>query len=956
MKSLRILPLLAFFAASFLNAQDDYQLRKAVECNPRQGLPNFLAKVAEGKSLKVAYLGGSITAANGWRVQSREWFQKEYPKAKFEEIHAAIGGTGSDLGVFRLERDVLRHHPDLLFVEFAVNDGGASPVQIHKAMEGIVRQTWVADPTIDICYVYTLKLDFLEDLHAGKMPRAASAMEELADHYAIPSIHFGVEVAKLVKEGKLVFKAPKPDNIREAKPMVFSSDGVHPHSETGHVLYTESIARSWPAITEASGKPAPHKTIKPLRADNWEKATIVPIRPDMLEGDWKKLEEGHTLAKRFSRNMPELYQAVSPGASLSFSFRGTTAAIFDLVGPDGGQLVAQFDNGKPTRPRRIDGYCTYHRMAKVNIATEKEDALHHVKITLTPQKLDKTKIIFESKRADIEKNPDKYAGHTWYPSAIMLIGELEPPKIPELPSDEHFKVETIAGGFIDAMELAVAPDGSVFVVERTGGVKLVDTFGKVETLAQLPVEIRKGEYAREAGLLGITLDPGYAKNHWLYLFYSVKGEKLQRLSRFTYARGKLAGEKVLLEFAHNRENAVCHEAGSIAFGPDGCLYLSTGDNTCPFQSSGYCPIDEREGRHFYDAQRSAANTNDLRGKVLRIRPKPDGTYDIPTGNLFAPGIPKTRPEIYAMGCRNPFRISVDTHTGFLYWGEVGPDAGGTSDRGSIGFDEVNQAKKAGYFGWPYFVADNKPYADFNFASNKVGEKFNPTTPVNDSPNNTGLQQLPPATAPLWFYPRASACAGPVYYAADFPDSSSKLPSILDGCLIVYDWTSAWVRVLKLNADGDIVWNQPWLGRHLFIHPVDMEFGPKGELYLLEYGTPWYDGKDGKLKKITFSATPVSLDVASADPRMKGLDAQHPGTELIGRTTCLACHTTQQKSIGPAYKDVAKKYAKDPEALERLAQKILTGGQGAWGSFPMPPHPQHDIEETRKMVEAILRIK
>ena len=528
-----------------------------------------------------------------------------------------------------------------------------------------------------------------------------------------------------------------------------------------------------------------------------------------------------------------------------------------------------------------------------------------------------------------------------------------------LPGDEHFKVETIAGGFIDAMEMAVASDGRVFVVERTGGVHLYDPRASSTTkIGQLDVAMRKDEgYAREAGLLGITLDPGFASNQWLYLYYSVPGPRsVQRLSRFTLGENKLETEKILLELRHDRENHVCHEGGSLTFGPDGNLFLSTGDNTCPFESSGFAPIDERPGRHFYDAQRSAANSNDLRGKVLRIRPTAEGGYEIPTGNLFPRGMANTRPEIYAMGCRNPFRISVDSRNGFLYWGEVGPDSGKNTERGYQGYDELNQAKRAGYFGWPYFLADNKAYADFDFASNKVGERFNPLEPVNLSPNNTGLKKLPEATEPLWFYPRASACAGPVYYYDDYPALPSKLPRALDGCLIVYDWTSAWVRLLKLDPAGNIVFNEPWLARHLFIHPVDMEMGSEGEVYLLEYGTPWYDGSDGKLKKITYTADPISFDVAVSDPRMKGLNAAHEGTELISKSTCLACHTTEIKSIGPSYKAVAEKYAGDETARERLAQKILQGGLGVWGPVPMPPHPQHKLEDTLKMVDSILLLE
>lgn len=403
----------------------DEPLRDAVECHGRSGLPNFLAKVHAGNRLKVAYLGGSITAAPGWRVQSREWLQKKYPNAEFEEIHAAIGGTGSDLGVFRLERDVLQHRPDLLFVEFAVNDGGAPPERIHKAMEGIVRQVWAADPTIDICYVYTLTEKMLPDLQSGKMPRAASAMEQLADHYGIPSIHFGVEVARLEAAGELVFKAPKPSNAAQTKPMVFSSDGVHPHVETGHRLYTEAIKRSWPKIAAASGSAQPHELVSPFRPDHWQMARIVSIQPEMLNDKWSKLPADHQLAKRFRRNMPEIYQATSAGATLSFQFEGTSVGIFDILGPDGGQLSVQLDQSDPVSRNRIDGYCTYHRMSKLNIGSELQSGLHEVTITLTPTSLDKRKILFERNRTDLEAKPEKYSGLTWYASSIMLIGEIK---------------------------------------------------------------------------------------------------------------------------------------------------------------------------------------------------------------------------------------------------------------------------------------------------------------------------------------------------------------------------------------------------------------------------------------------------------------------------------------------------------------------------------------------------
>lgn len=538
----------------------------------------------------------------------------------------------------------------------------------------------------------------------------------------------------------------------------------------------------------------------------------------------------------------------------------------------------------------------------------------------------------------------------------LLLCTLPLSAAPKVPADEHFKVETLASGFVDAMEIAITPDDLVYVIERTGGVKLVrPSDGKIHSVANIDVEVRSGSHARESGLLGIALDPNYATNKWVYLYYSVPEVSKHRLARFTFAAGHLSDEKTILEVPADRERAVCHEAGSLAFGPEGNLFLSTGDNTCPFESDGYAPLDERKGREEFDAQRSAANTTDLRGKILRIKPTPLGGYEIPEGNLFAEG--EGRPEIYVMGCRNPYRISIDQQSGFLYWGEVGPDGGADNkDRGPRGYDEINQAKRAGNFGWPYFIADNKGYSDFDFATSKSGAPNKPAAPKNPSPNNTGARNLPPAQPAFWFYPRASACAGPVFHHADYPENPAKLPEELDSCLIIYDWTSAWLRLIKLDAAGKIVFNEPWLGKYRFIHPSDMALDSKGRLYLLEYGSAWYDGKDGNLKRITYSTTQTPIEIPADDPRMKGLPKTHAGTKLIGASTCLACHTTEQKSIGPAYKEVANKYRKDGEAATRLAVKIRAGGVGVWGEIPMPAHPQVEVEEAQQMIEAILATK
>ncbi len=406
-------------------------LRDAVECTPRQGLPNFFAKLAAGDEVRIAYLGGSITAQPGWRPQTLAWFQRQYPEAKVSEINAAIGGTGSMLGVFRLQHDVLQHKPDLLFVEFAVNDSGTPSASILQTMEGIVRQTWLANPRTDICFVYTLTQQMLSDLQHDKFPRAASVMERVADHYGIPSIHMGVEVARLEAAGQLVFVGPKPQGDaaeHSAVKIVFSGDGVHPYPETGHVVYTRVIARSMDKI-KGVGKPADHCVCEPLVSERWQKATMVPLQRDWLGGDWQELSpSSNTLARQFANRMPGLWQAGSPGDTLTFHFRGTAVGFYDLLGPDCGQLTIQVDDRPPITRPRFDGYCSYHRLSLLMVASDLPDADHTVKVSLDAQAPDKAKILQPQRREDLEKNPAKYAGLNWYVGGIMLIGEpLEQP-------------------------------------------------------------------------------------------------------------------------------------------------------------------------------------------------------------------------------------------------------------------------------------------------------------------------------------------------------------------------------------------------------------------------------------------------------------------------------------------------------------------------------------------------
>lgn len=432
------------------------------------------------------------------------------------------------------------------------------------------------------------------------------------------------------------------------------------------------------------------------------------------------------------------------------------------------------------------------------------------------------------------------------------------------PEDNRYSKKVFAYNLDEPTEMTVLPDGRILFIQRKGEVRLYDP--KKDTL--ITTNVFNVGIKFEDGMIGLTKDPNFSTNHWLYIFYSHPTKSANILSRFEFKDDKvdMDSEKILLEVGTQRETC-CHTGGSLTFGPDGNLYASTGDNTSPFESDGFSPSDERAGRSPFDAQKSSANTNDLRGKILRIHPEPDGTYTIPEGNLFPKGEEKTRPEIYVMGNRNPYRISVDQKTGFLYWGEVGPDAGNDSpERGPRGYDELNQAQKAGFFGWPLFVGGNFAYADYDFQNKKIGERNNPLEPKNTSPNNTGKVDLPPVSPPFIYYPYAAspdfplvktggrnAMAGPVYYADNFKGQSDAFPEYLDSKLIIYDWIRNWIRVVSMDEKGAIVDIEPFLDNIKFNNAMDMEFGPDGKLYMMEYGTKWFaQNMDARLVVIEFN--------------------------------------------------------------------------------------------------------
>lgn len=437
-----------------------------------------------------------------------------------------------------------------------------------------------------------------------------------------------------------------------------------------------------------------------------------------------------------------------------------------------------------------------------------------------------------------------------------------------MPEENRFTKTVLVNDLNEPMELAIADDGRVFFTERSGNLSVYDARTNTHQLVhKFDVPTKVGH-----GVQGITLDPNFLVNNFLYIYYSPQFDKdpFYKLSRFVVNADNtldLASEKIILNVPSINQPGA-HHGGSLAFDPSGNLFLSTGDHTNPFPSNGYAPIDARPDHLAADARGTAANTDDLRGKILRIHPQPDGNYSIPDGNLFPKGTAHTRPEIYAMGLRNAYRIAINPKSSVLYWGEIGPDAGkDSSTLGPRGYDEFNQAKKAGNFGWPLFVGDSQPYGDLDFATNVAGPRFDPKTPVNNSPKNTGLKNLPPATPAMIWYPYAaskefpelgqggrSAMAGAFYTYDRNSTAKNKFPEYYDGTLFIFDWMRNWVLDVRFDQNENYLRTEPFMaGNGDFRRPIDLAFSKDGVMYMLEYGSVYgADNDDARLVRIDYN--------------------------------------------------------------------------------------------------------
>lgn len=335
-------------------------------------LTNAYKKLNGEKELTIGYFGGSITEGAGatdpsktcWRALITVWFKNKYPKCHINEIQGAIGGTGSELGSFRCQTDLLSGNPDLVFVEFAVNDYGKKAEDIQRYMDGIVRQIWRKDLNTDIVFVYTITKEMAEACKDGEVPYSVKAHQEIADYYEIPSVNLGVKLLENIKDGK--------DTWEE-----LLVDYVHP-SDAGYLIYTEEM-KSFLSKHLAEGAtvrqfkaPLSERPCENGRlADGWE----------LYQGLWEK--DSNTLADRY----PHMLVCNTAGAELEYHFKGKAIGLYYLIAPDSGDFEWSIDGSEVKRQSSWDKYAKRFTRANYCILDDNlEEGEHILKIKVLQDK------------------------------------------------------------------------------------------------------------------------------------------------------------------------------------------------------------------------------------------------------------------------------------------------------------------------------------------------------------------------------------------------------------------------------------------------------------------------------------------------------------------------------------------------------------------------------------------
>ncbi len=329
----------------------------------------FQDLLTKKKDISIAFLGGSITEVGygldpelGYRRQVTKKLNERYPDNTITDINAGVGGTDSALGLFRLQKDVLDKNPDMVFVEFAVNDDGNPDTAVY--MENIVRHILNFKRDMPIMFIYTVQIQMIDSGYSkGVLPLSVSRQEEVASYYHIPSVNVGFEIYKKMRD-------------TDTDILAYTVDTCHPN-EGGHAIYTEHILKALETAVFDHVLPDKLLTGKPI-----EHPTVFPAE-GLANDKW-------TLSTRVLPRFRHKYiYAYTPGTSLTYGFEGTAIGFMYLCTKDNGKIRYSID-GAPEKVRSLwDIYCNqWERDNTFMFANDLTEGKHTITITICDEKDD----------------------------------------------------------------------------------------------------------------------------------------------------------------------------------------------------------------------------------------------------------------------------------------------------------------------------------------------------------------------------------------------------------------------------------------------------------------------------------------------------------------------------------------------------------------------------------------
>jgi sialidase-1 len=348
-------------------------------------LSNFLYRVQHEKKATVAFLGGSITYNKGWRDKVSQYLQELYPQTTFTFIKAGIPSLGSLPHAFRLNQDVLsKGRIDLLFVESAVNDyaNGTDEIIQRRALEGIVRHAYQANPGLNIVMMAFADEFKLADYKANKQPKEVQVHQQVAKAYNIPFINLALEVSKRIDTGEFTWEYDFKD--------------LHP-SPFGQEIYFQTIKTllRYELNGKAADKLTKAKLPEPVEKSNYASGDYISIQKAEKKTDfhvdpsWKPADSADT--REGFVHVPMLI-GEKPGASFEFPFEGNAVGIALISGPDAGKIAYSIDGGTE---KTIDLYTQWswfiHLPWYLLLADELSKGKHTLKLRIGSESNPKSK-------------------------------------------------------------------------------------------------------------------------------------------------------------------------------------------------------------------------------------------------------------------------------------------------------------------------------------------------------------------------------------------------------------------------------------------------------------------------------------------------------------------------------------------------------------------------------------